>query len=90
MPTFPRASLNERYLDESRHHSLCPWKGVANYLNVVAVGERNENAAFFYPQPLSLARKIKGSVAFWRGVQIPEPEEADVRDDAPLSARRGA
>lgn len=86
---FPRESLNERYLEKSRHLSLCPWKGVASYLNVVASGEKNEDAAWYYPHPLPLARKIKDRVAFWHGVQIQEADEADVRDEAPAKPRRG-
>ena len=78
---FPRESLNEQYLEESRHHSLCPWKGVASYLNVVVFGEKNENAAWYYPHPSPLARKIKDRVAFWHGVQIQEDERAEVRDE---------
>ena len=78
---FPRESLNEQYLEESRHHSLCPWKGVASYLNVVVLGEKNENAAWYYPHPSPLARKIKDRVAFWHGVQIQEDERAEVRDE---------
>lgn len=82
---FPRESLNEQYLEESSHHSVCPWKGVASYFDVVAFGERNENAAWYYPHPSPLARKIKGRVAFWHGVQVQE-HGADVRAGARTSA----
>jgi uncharacterized protein (DUF427 family) len=85
-PNFPRESLNEQYLEESRHHSLCPWKGVASYLKVVVFGEKNENAAWYYPHPSPLARKIKDRVAFWHGVQIQEDERAEVRDEPRASA----
>jgi len=30
----------------------------------------NPQAAWFYPHPSPLARKIKGRVAFWQGVRI--------------------
>lgn len=83
---FPRESLNEQYLEESSHHSVCPWKGVASYFDVVAFGERNENAAWYYPHPSPLARKIKGRVAFWNGVQVHEHAEVDVRAGARTSA----
>lgn len=84
---FPKGSLNEHYFEESRHHSLCPWKGVASYFNVVASGEKNENAAWYYPHPSPLARKIKDRVAFWRGVQIQEDDTADLQDEASASAQ---
>ena len=67
---FPRESLNQDLLEESSHHSLCPWKGMASYFDVVVDGERNEKAAWYYPKPLPLARKIKNRVAFWKGVRV--------------------
>ena len=67
---FPEESLNKEFFRESPHHSLCPWKGVASYYTVEVDGERNENAAWYYPKPSFLARKIKGRVAFWRGVRV--------------------
>lgn len=69
---FPREALKERYFEESSHHSICPWKGRAHYLHVVVDGTRNENAAWYYPNPSPLARKIKNRVGFWNGVRIDE------------------
>lgn len=89
---FPRESLNEQYFEDSSHHSLCPWKGLASYMTVTAFGERNENAAWHYPHPSPLARKIKDRVAFWHGVQIQEHDEEAARDAAAAggqAARRG-
>ena len=67
---FPRASVREDHLVESAHTSRCPWKGVASYLTVEVDGRRNEDAAWFYPDPSPAARAIAGRVAFWRGVEI--------------------
>jgi uncharacterized protein (DUF427 family) len=67
---FPKESLNQELFRESSHHSLCLWKGVANYYTVEVGGERNENAAWYYPRPLFLARKVKDRVAFWKGVRV--------------------
>ncbi|MGI8774854.1 MAG: DUF427 domain-containing protein [Actinomycetota bacterium] len=37
----------------------------------LVVGEaRNEGAAWYYPKPSPLARKIKDRVAFWKGVEV--------------------
>ena len=75
---FPEASLQEGLFEESSHHSICPWKGRASYLHVVVNGERNEDAAWYYPHPSFLARKIKDRVAFWRGVEVrdsPQPKD---------------
>ncbi len=82
---FPPESLNRDYFTASRAKSLCPWKGLASYYTVVVDGLANPNAAWYYPHPSPLARKIKNHVAFWNGVQVeglPEPEagaEADGR-----------
>ena len=67
---FPRASLREELFDQSSHHTICPWKGLASYLDVVIDGRRNKEAAWYYPNPSFLARKLKGRIAFWKGVNI--------------------
>ncbi|MBV7697383.1 DUF427 domain-containing protein, partial [Streptomyces sp. TRM70350] len=33
-------------------------------------GEVNPDAAWYYPHPIPLARRIKNHVAFWNGVTI--------------------
>ena len=38
--------------------------------HVVVDGERNENAAWFYPTPKDAAANIKDHVAFWKGVTV--------------------
>lgn len=69
---FPRASLNDDYFEESAHTSTCFWKGKASYLDVVIDGDRNENAAWYYPTPSQMARGITDRVAFWKGIEIVE------------------
>ena len=67
---FPRASLREDHFESSTHTTVCGWKGTANYLSVVAGGERNDNAAWFYDAPKEAATEIAGRVAFWKGVSV--------------------
>jgi len=67
---FPLSAVNRDYLRPSDHHTLCPWKGTASYYNLEVDGKRNENAAWFYPDPSVKAAEIKGFVAFWKGVQV--------------------
>lgn len=67
---FPPESLNRAFFEESPTISLCFWKGKANYLTVLVNGERNKDAAWTYRKPFPLARKIKGHVAFWGGIEI--------------------
>lgn len=67
---FPPESVNKEYLQDSDSHTLCGWKGTANYYDVVVNGSRNANAAWYYPEPNSAAKQIKGYIAFWRGVRV--------------------
>ena len=76
---FPAEAVNREHLVESNSHTVCPWKGLASYYTVV-VGDRvNPDAAWHYPHPSPLARKIRNRVAFWRGVRV-EHVGDDTRD----------
>lgn len=55
---------------KTRMWSLCPWKALARYYTAAAGGQQNKNAAWYYPHPSPLARKIKNHVAFWNGVEV--------------------
>lgn len=77
---FPPESLNRQYFTTSATHTVCPWKGIASYHTVTVDGVANPDAAWFYPHPTPLARKVKDRVAFWRSVRIePVAEAADRR-----------
>ncbi len=67
---FPPDSINREFFEGSDHHSHCPWKGTASYYDIVVDGERNENAAWYYPETKDAANHIKGRIAFWRGVNV--------------------
>jgi uncharacterized protein (DUF427 family) len=67
---FPPESLHREFLQPSARTSRCPWKGTAKYYNIVANGETNEDAAWFYPEPSAAAANIKSYVAFWNGVEV--------------------
>jgi uncharacterized protein (DUF427 family) len=67
---FPPDTIDETYFEASDHHTTCGWKGEASYYHVVVEGERNANAAWFYPEPKSAAENISGYVAFWKGVDV--------------------
>jgi uncharacterized protein (DUF427 family) len=67
---FPASSLKREYFRPSSTTSLCPIKGQARFLNVQVDGEENLDAAWYYPDPKPAARRIKGSVAFWRDVEV--------------------
>lgn len=67
---FPADSINSEYFNASPESSVCPWKGVASYYDVVVDGETNKGAAWYYADPKDAAANIKDHVAFWRGVQV--------------------
>lgn len=69
---FPRDAIKDEYFSESRAHTVCPWKGVASYFDVVVDGRVNVGAAWYYASPSPAAADIKGRVAFWRGVTVEE------------------
>jgi uncharacterized protein (DUF427 family) len=67
---FPLASVRMEHLAPADKTTVCPWKGVANYYDVVAGGKRNPGAAWYYADPMPAASNIKGRVAFWKGVSV--------------------
>lgn len=72
---FPEESLNQEFFTPTGSHTICPWKGVASYYSVDVDGVTSADAAWYYPKPSPLARRVKGRVAFWRGVEVrPVPE----------------
>jgi uncharacterized protein (DUF427 family) len=66
---FPPADVSSNFLSESGEHSTCPWKGEASYYDVVVDAERNEAAAWYYPEPFDAAAEICDHMAFWKGVE---------------------
>lgn len=67
---FPAEAVRQEVLRPSRTTSRCPWKGTANYYSIEAGGKRNEDAAWYYAEPLPAASEIAGRIAFWKGVQV--------------------
>lgn len=69
---FPPDALRMEYLRPSRTMRNCPSKGLANYYDIIVGDEENLDAAWYYERPNVVAHKIKGLVAFWKGVEIIE------------------
>ena len=67
---FPLEAVDKKFLKPSGHTSECPWKGTAHYYHVEVDGMKNENAAWYYPEPKPAAAEIRNRVAFWKGVNI--------------------
>ena len=69
---FPAADVHDEYFEPSDTQTVCPWKGTASYRSVVVDGQRNADAAWFYPAPKDAAKEITDRVAFWKGVTVAE------------------
>jgi len=67
---FPRASVHAEYLVPSDTTSHCHWKGDAAYHSIQVDGDVNQDAAWYYAEPLPEAANITDHVAFWRGVEV--------------------
>ncbi len=67
---FPPGAIEKTFFESSGHQSVCPWKGTASYYHVVVDGQRNEDAAWYYPKPKDAAANIQDHVAFWKGVTV--------------------
>jgi uncharacterized protein (DUF427 family) len=67
---FPPDAIRKEHFTPSETHTICPWKGTASYYTVEVNGERNPDAAWFYPQTKDAAKNIEGYVAFWKGVEV--------------------
>jgi uncharacterized protein (DUF427 family) len=69
---FPPQALKHEFFQDSNSHTICGWKGLASYYDVVVDGASNKNAAWYYPTPQKAAKKIAGYIAFWHGVKVSE------------------
>lgn len=71
MTYFPVDSVTDGALVESPTRSQCFWKGKAHYWHVQGTDDLALDAAFAYPLPWRLARRlVTDRVPFWREVQV--------------------
>jgi len=69
---FPPESIKKEHFQDSKTDYECPWKGHADYYDIVVGDKVNKDAAWYYPDPKPAAGNIKGHVAFdeVKGVEI--------------------
>jgi uncharacterized protein (DUF427 family) len=67
---FPPDSINKEFFKPSSMHTVCPWKGTASYYDIAVNGDVNNGGAWYYPSTSSMAKRIEGYIAFWRGVRV--------------------
>jgi len=69
---FPPGSVKMEFFKDSETNTVCSWKGTASYYTVEVDDEKNEDAAWYYPEPSEMAHNIKNYIAFWKGVEVTE------------------
>lgn len=74
---FPSESVDWSRLVPTSQTSVCPWKGVATYYDVVNGDRRLEGAAWVYQDPKPAADHIRGHVAFWGRVKVGSAGRSD-------------
>ena len=67
---FPAESVRSEFLRPSETHTVCLLSGRASYYALEVDGRTNPDAAWHYPRPTPLAKRIAGHVAFWKGVEV--------------------
>jgi uncharacterized protein (DUF427 family) len=67
---FPADAIHREYFKPSSQTTICPWKGTASYYDIEVNGKTNAAAAWYYAEPKSAAKQIRGRVAFWKGVRV--------------------
>ncbi len=67
---FPADSVRPEFLAPSDMSTTCHWKGIASYHDVVVEGQVAPAGAWRYEDPKPRAERLRGLVAFWRGVEV--------------------
>ncbi|MFN3429915.1 MAG: DUF427 domain-containing protein [Candidatus Sericytochromatia bacterium] len=80
----PRADVVRDALAPNLRSSVCEFKGVASYFDVVAGGRRELAAAWSYERPAPGYEALAGHIAFYPGRM-----EACFVDDEPVTAQPG-
>jgi uncharacterized protein (DUF427 family) len=65
---LPWASFLPGTLQPNRHRTMCEFKGVAAYFDVVSDGRRADAAAWLYPEPEADYEMLRDHVALYPGL----------------------
>ena len=66
-PYFPRSSMNQEFFRASELTTVCGWKGMARYWDLVIGDQVISNAVWAYDNPKPDAESIRECFAFYRG-----------------------
>jgi uncharacterized protein (DUF427 family) len=61
----PREDVDDRWLEPVDHATICEFKGVASYADLVVGGDRSPLACWWYDTPTARFRALAGAVAFY-------------------------
>lgn len=67
---FPPDAVRWEHLADSSTRTWCWWKGRAQYLSISVDDEVVADAAWYYPRPWPLARRLRCHVAFGPKVRV--------------------
>jgi uncharacterized protein (DUF427 family) len=70
---IPREDVRMDLLEPSATRTVCPYKGEAVYWSANVGGQRIEDVAWSYPDPLEESARIRGFICFY-------PEKVDAID----------
>ncbi|QGN32629.1 DUF427 domain-containing protein [Microlunatus sp. Gsoil 973] len=68
---LPREDVRMDLLAPSESHTVCAYKGIASYLSA----HNAPDVAWFYPDPLHDALRVKDMVCFWRAATVMVDDE---------------
>ncbi len=84
---FPEASVAWEHFQATDHHTICPFKGEADYWSLVASDPPLENVVWAYRKPLVEVAGLAGYVAFYTNRFEVELVEAFPRDGREVAHR---
>jgi uncharacterized protein (DUF427 family)/acyl-CoA thioesterase len=63
---FPEADVRWDLFEPTDHHTVCPFKGEADYWSLIGSDERGDNVVWAYRAPFDEVGGIEGYVAFYQ------------------------
>src|SRR5262245_38423145 len=86
----PKDDVRWEHFEPTEHHTVCPFKGEADYWTLTAIDPPEENVLWAYHQPLDEVGDIKGHVAFYQDrVRIELEHQWDDGDGAQHATTTG-
>ncbi len=81
---IPAADVDLTRLTRTQRHTVCEFKGSADYWTITVGSRTDENAAWSYPKPAPGFESIRDHIAFYPGRM-----DACYLDDEPVQAQPG-